>query len=466
MKCITLVGALSLAYTFAFAQLDQPGRDDTLKPWEDWEPPAIEMPDPNAFELYALAFDLYDRISTPTPAPPPQNAEGQPMEEAAPAPDPGFGRFRELETSELRELCENYAPVFRLLEEAIAGEAQFPAFEEPAQQFTYFTKIRQAARMFAARSQLRREEDRMLEAALDAIACVHLGADVMTQGSLISGLVGIACQAIGHNQLAATIPELDATGARAAIVSLRRAMAQRAGFAEVLAGEETFVRLQMIRYFPQFGGLDEATKMLREDPDFARQMLAVEDPEVANLDDEALAAKIEEKIAQIQALTPEASWVEMDRFFTNLNTEAAKPYWARQRVEPPVNVLLSTLLPIFERAGLKFAVIEARLRVALTALAAQAYWVERGNPPTSLEVLVPDYLPEMPRDPFADAPLRLNYTPPVSRAHPAAPREPAGDGVLMIYSVGPDGDDDGGEDIGTRIEPDADGDIAFMLVAG
>jgi hypothetical protein len=237
------------------------------------------------------------------------------------------------------------------------------------------------------------------------------------------------------------------------------------GLAHALRGEEIYTRLMMREQFPNFARIDEAVQALREDPDYARHILAEEDPAFAELDDEALRAKVEEKIAEMQALTPEVAWAELDRFYAAQQAEAAKPFWARETVAPPANILLKTLRNPFDVAALLYATSDARLGVDLAAVAAQAYFGEHGLYPADLDALVPNYLPEVPRDPFADAPLLSDFREPVSRAHPAAQREPEGAKVLVIYSVGPDGDDDGGRDIGRGVEADSDGDIALTLTA-
>jgi hypothetical protein len=72
---------------------------------------------------------------------------------------------------------------------------------------------------------------------------------------------------------------------------------------------------------------------------------------------------------------------------------------------------------------------DARIRTAIAALAAERYRIDQGRWPQSLEELVPKYLVAVPRDPFANAPIKLLKLP---------------DG-LFIYSVGFDGKDDGGK---------------------
>ena len=72
---------------------------------------------------------------------------------------------------------------------------------------------------------------------------------------------------------------------------------------------------------------------------------------------------------------------------------------------------------------------QARLRLLICGLALRNYSVENVNPPERLADLVPDYLPEVPLDPFSGKPLVYR-------------REATG---YVLYSVWRDGQDDGGQ---------------------
>jgi hypothetical protein len=85
-------------------------------------------------------------------------------------------------------------------------------------------------------------------------------------------------------------------------------------------------------------------------------------------------------------------------------------------------------LPALEKTVLATNQKYAQLRCAGAALAAERYRREKGRWPETLATLVPDYLDDVPIDPFDGQPLRL--------ARP--------DDGLVVYSVGPDGHDDGG----------------------
>src|SRR5262249_27742509 len=71
----------------------------------------------------------------------------------------------------------------------------------------------------------------------------------------------------------------------------------------------------------------------------------------------------------------------------------------------------------------------AELRCAAAALAAERYRLAEKRWPDSLDVLVPRYLAAVPADPFDGRPLRCRRLP---------------DG-FVVYSIGPDGTDDGGK---------------------
>ncbi|MGP1346441.1 MAG: hypothetical protein ACTS3F_07220 [Phycisphaerales bacterium] len=96
--------------------------------------------------------------------------------------------------------------------------------------------------------------------------------------------------------------------------------------------------------------------------------------------------------------------------------------------------LLGALLPAFSRALQNFDLIEADLAGATTALAIAAYMDDHdGAPPPSLQSLVPDYLPDLPADPFAERPA----TPLVYKT--------TDDGQVLLYSLGPNLTDEGAQ---------------------
>ncbi|MBC8352127.1 MAG: hypothetical protein H8E66_09055 [Planctomycetes bacterium] len=69
-------------------------------------------------------------------------------------------------------------------------------------------------------------------------------------------------------------------------------------------------------------------------------------------------------------------------------------------------------------------------RLLIARLAIRAFTVEQGTPPRHLNELVPEYLARIPNDPYGDAPLRFF----------------ADETASVVYSIGPDLDDDAAGD--------------------
>jgi hypothetical protein len=94
----------------------------------------------------------------------------------------------------------------------------------------------------------------------------------------------------------------------------------------------------------------------------------------------------------------------------------------------------------------RFCAHQARLRCLIAALAAERYRRAHGRWPESLDRLTPEWLADVPPDPFTGRPLRSARL---------------ADG-LVIYSLGYDGKDDGGR-LAANWGPNEDGDLGFRL---
>lgn len=104
-------------------------------------------------------------------------------------------------------------------------------------------------------------------------------------------------------------------------------------------------------------------------------------------------------------------------------------------------------IPQLARAYLVELRILALQRVAICGLAAAIFREANRHLPSSLTKLVPEYLDSMPVDPFTGGLLRSTF-----------------DGAaFVVYSVGDDGDDDGGRDPAEGLSLQEDGDIWFRV---
>lgn len=102
---------------------------------------------------------------------------------------------------------------------------------------------------------------------------------------------------------------------------------------------------------------------------------------------------------------------------------------ANERVaQKMAEIFANMLLPAVRHSLFHFGRYQAKERLTIGTLAIRLFQMEKGRWPQNLDELVPEYLDEVPLDPFGLKPL--NYK----------KRE----GKWIIYSIGPDGKDDGG----------------------
>jgi hypothetical protein len=92
------------------------------------------------------------------------------------------------------------------------------------------------------------------------------------------------------------------------------------------------------------------------------------------------------------------------------------------------DVIIALLMPAFLKVGEAYRRDQAYLRCAIVAVAAERYRRDYGKWPTKIDELAPEYLKAVPTDPYDGQPLRYKRLE---------------DGAV-VYSVGPDKQDDGG----------------------
>jgi hypothetical protein len=109
----------------------------------------------------------------------------------------------------------------------------------------------------------------------------------------------------------------------------------------------------------------------------------------------------------------------------------------------PQEIAAAMMLPALISATNAFVIAVAEDIAADAAIAAELFRRRHGRLPASLEELVPEFLSEVPLDPFDGQPLRL-----VER-----------DGAWIAYSVGANCTDDGG----LRADDPREGDVTFEL---
>ncbi|MEZ6145806.1 MAG: hypothetical protein R3B91_10410 [Planctomycetaceae bacterium] len=98
--------------------------------------------------------------------------------------------------------------------------------------------------------------------------------------------------------------------------------------------------------------------------------------------------------------------------------------------ESAANIVVLFTAPAVDRVVIAEEESKLRMQLVDTGYALAEYRAETGSFPDSLESLVPEQLDELPIDPYSDELYRYKRT----------------DGGFLLWSVGPDGFDDGGKD--------------------
>jgi hypothetical protein len=128
--------------------------------------------------------------------------------------------------------------------------------------------------------------------------------------------------------------------------------------------------------------------------------------------------------------------------------EAADSVFARFDKTSRVHMLLRAIMPAFSNCTIIDLRIAAQLRTARAGLAIERYRLAAGKLPESLAELIPTYLDAVPKDPFDGKDLRYKKL----------------ETGFVVYSIGKDGNDDGGKERQRkRTGPPATWDVTFIV---
>ena len=267
----------------------------------------------------------------------------------------------------------------------------------------------------------------------DAVRLGRIGRQVGSEPILISHLVGIAIDATALSVVADILPTL--TPADAPLLddpALRDLVASTPSLVRAINGEEAFGLSIFANFADGRQGIDDMGR-LAGDPNVA--ILPQEEPFSLLIDPLSavwrafiLPADIAGYRRRFEAyrqlvtggVDQSRTWPQTQKQIDGIEAEIrAGPDGFLSRLIAPAtdSVLRSQCMAV------------ARHRAAEVLLAATRERLASGTLPASIDALVAARIPSVPRDPFTtDAPLHLKAT----------------SEELLIWSVGPDGDDDGG----------------------
>nr|MDQ2800452.1 hypothetical protein [Armatimonadota bacterium] len=313
-----------------------------------------------------------------------------------------------LTTSELGLLSQSNQPAFKMLHEGFA----FPYQEPPARSFSalfpYYAKERHLARALAFDARYKTARGDWAGATNSSLDSVQLGEMVPRGGVLIGMLVGVACQAIGRRQAWKAVPHLTGPQAQSAARRLEQIRARHVPFADTLQEEKWFTQAAMQETFRHPGWRGSLGDLSG-----------------------GTAGKFQQ--AQLWFTSKRAILTNYTRYMDQAIANARQPYGAHL-ADPatPNDPFNQILIPVFSQARFNDARSETENSLLLVSLALQAYKSDHGAYPPALSALVPAYLKVIPDDPCAaSGPLHYKLS----------------GSKYVLYSVGPDGKDDGGKPI-------------------
>jgi len=293
---------------------------------------------------------------------------------------------------------------------------------------------RSEARLLALAARHELATGKPAEALADATRLGRIGRQVGSEPILISHLVGIAIDTTALSVVAEILPTL--TSADALLLddpALRDLVASTPSLVRAINGEEAFGLSTFANFADGREGIDGMGR-LSGDPNVA--VLPQEEP--FSLLAEPLSAVwrafiLPADIASYRrrfqgyrqlvtgAVDQSRTWPETQKQIDGIEAEISRT--------GPDGFLSRLIVPATDAVLRSQCMAVARHRAAEVLLAATRERLATGAIPESIDALVPARLPSVPRDPFTtDAPLRLKATPE----------------EVLVWSVGPDGKDDGG----------------------
>lgn len=379
---------------------------------------------------------------------------GNPRTDAEPAP------LSDEEWSVVGEYVALNDDTYRMLREAqqLPG-CQFGNYDsaiaiaaEPAALLPWLAHVRVLARHVAVKSAWEHHQGHTREAYESTIAGLHLANDLSSDPLLIVGLVRCACATIALESLQAMtyadeLPDPLPDG----LVAELEMLADRMSWIPFLQGEACFTN-------GEFMSASMQTGRFRRPIFWTPNQLAVNDlllqlVRAAREEDYAKREAMLGTLREFRVTSPKSESPVSKEGMAKTGTakrmmekKGIEGVFGKKRMGPffRFRVLAELLAPGLLRAQDAFERTHAQANGALLAIALKQYKRARGEYPDELVALVPEYVDELPQDPFNGEPFRYR-------------RE--GDG-FVLYSIGQNRKDDGGE----MVEGTHHGDLVWCAV--
>ncbi len=301
--------------------------------------------------------------------------------------------------------------------------------------FSYYGEFRTLARLLRLEAELKAAKGDWRGAMQSSLDAIQVGMDMGHGSTLIGRLTGIACEAIGQQEAWKIVEHLDAKQAKEAIARLQAIRAYHAPFAETMQEEGWFMQEALAYAMRSPGWRPSFVNLTGNDSkEFAIAMMGWSNRVILK----DITQVIEENVRRARLRYAQSSKLP--------------------EIKLPLDPIVQMLSPVFAQAQYKDVYAsETQSALLVTALALRAYRQEHGSKlPERLEQLTPRYLAQVPADPFASdngtlcyhtTPILLKAQQPIITMLPGVNTDLPTLTPYTLYSVGPDGRDDGGSPV-------------------
>ena len=383
--------------------------------------PTPALPSPNAFNYYVQAasalpyVDKYYGFYVSTPS---KGSNYDPT------------TFPTMNPTQRASLLALHSEVTRLFRQG----TQYPCLAPPIRSFAahrpYYAKFRNMARYYDVLSRLSAEQGDWDDAMEDSQISMRVGADISHGSDVMGALLGMGCASIGRKLAWDTVNHLSPSEARKALAVMEQIDAREMPFSQTLQEEKWCGEASLMDIFRFSNWREQFVQEVCSDE-------TVQDKKALRLN--------------LVFVNKRRSLARYAAYLDRCIAMAQGPFARRTPGDPPLpdDVICATCAPVCEIAWFKSLQNETGNRLLTVELALRAFECERGIYPTSLAELVSaGDLHTLPGDPFA-----------VSGTFRYARRGTQ----YVLYSLGPDGINDGGtpikETTENRMTKDSKGDI-------
>lgn len=314
------------------------------------------------------------------------------------------------------EALAKFDTVLTRMREGFKYPFQNPPLRSFSQLLPQFARYRALARILAMEARVYEDQADWEDAMNSHLDCLYLGGESPRNGPLIAELVGVAIQAIGRAHTQEIIENLTAEEAKTAIKRMEGILSEEVSYAQTLREEKIGLQASLMEIFHK--------------ANWRTSMISLSGWGSENNND---TWSNRMQALSLMFVNKRASMKNISDYCDAIIAEAELPYQNGRPAPPvPTDRLSQLVCPVFSQAGFKYTENQAANRMTLTALALQAYRVEHKAYPSTLQELVDGgYLKELPKDSF-------NFGQPLKYLRVN------GGAKYILYSVGPNGKDDGG----------------------